>query len=210
MQDVRELCERVLLLDGGKVLRDGPPDEVVDYYNALVAKREAAALSVEQRRRKDGWLLTRSGTDEIRITHAELRDASSGLSLATVQVEQSVELVVRLRADVAVPSLVLGIMLRDRTGHVVWGSNTWHTHQVVHEVPAGAEYEVIVSMRASIGPGSYGVTCAAHTSDSHTERNYQWVDNFVVFDVVNTDKVRFIGSTYLDATFRVSRLADAA
>jgi len=37
MGDVRTLCDRAILLDKGHVLRDGLPDEVVDYYNALIA-----------------------------------------------------------------------------------------------------------------------------------------------------------------------------
>ncbi|MGZ8947856.1 MAG: ABC transporter ATP-binding protein, partial [Methylococcaceae bacterium] len=40
MGDVRTLCDRVILLDKGMVLKDGQPDEVVDYYNALIAEKE--------------------------------------------------------------------------------------------------------------------------------------------------------------------------
>ena len=60
--DVRALCDRVILLDKGHVLKDGPPDEVVDYYNALIAAKENEKLTVEQRREKDQWLFTRSGS----------------------------------------------------------------------------------------------------------------------------------------------------
>ena len=53
MSDVRTLCDRVILLDKGRVLKDGQPDEVVDYYNALIAQKEGTSLTVEQRRE---WL----------------------------------------------------------------------------------------------------------------------------------------------------------
>ena len=39
MGDVRTLCDRVILLDKGNVLKDGQPDEVVDYYNALIDRK---------------------------------------------------------------------------------------------------------------------------------------------------------------------------
>lgn len=60
MADVKTLCDRVILLDKGMVLKDGKPDEVVDFYNALVAQKENAKLSIDQRREKNGWLMTKS------------------------------------------------------------------------------------------------------------------------------------------------------
>src|SRR5690606_27179219 len=74
--DVRALCDRVILLDKGRVLKDGQPDEVVDYYNAMIAEREnaKAAGGIEQIRGEDGWMKTRSGTAEAKITSIRLLD----------------------------------------------------------------------------------------------------------------------------------------
>jgi lipopolysaccharide transport system ATP-binding protein len=36
---VKSICERAVLLDGGLLVRDGSPDQVFDYYNALVTSR---------------------------------------------------------------------------------------------------------------------------------------------------------------------------
>src|SRR5436190_20641545 len=38
---VKTLCDRAILLDRGVVVRDGRPDDILDYYNAIIAKREA-------------------------------------------------------------------------------------------------------------------------------------------------------------------------
>ena len=57
MADVRTLCERVILLEKGEVIKDGFPEEVTDYsHNALVAEKENAKLSLEQRHNRQGWL----------------------------------------------------------------------------------------------------------------------------------------------------------
>ncbi len=40
MADIRSLCDRAILLDSGRLLIDGLPDEVVDYYNAFMARKE--------------------------------------------------------------------------------------------------------------------------------------------------------------------------
>ncbi len=40
MEQVREMCERAILLDEGRVTADGPTDEVISRYEALVAEHE--------------------------------------------------------------------------------------------------------------------------------------------------------------------------
>ncbi|KAF1086050.1 Teichoic acids export ATP-binding protein TagH [Sporotomaculum syntrophicum] len=205
MSDVRALCDRVILLDNGKVLKDGPPDEVVDYYNALIADKENAKLSVQQRRQQDGWLLTRSGNFQAALKSLILMDEATQESVETVRVGQ--RLVLKLTAVINdnIPRLVLGYMLRDRTGHVVWGTNTWHTRQVVNNLKTGDEVEFFLRFTCTLGPGSYSFSPALVSSDTHLEDNYEWVDNALVFDVINTDKNFFIGTSWLDAVFQISR-----
>lgn len=205
MGDVRALCDRVVLLDKGRIVKDGLPDAVVDYYNALIAEKENARLTVEQRRRKDGWLITRSGTFEVTTVAVELLDVGSGAPVATARVGQRLLLRLAARAEADVPRLVLGYMLRDRTGHLVWGTNTWHTGQVLADIRAGEQIEFLMPFTCTLGPGSYSFSPALVSSDTHLERNYEWQDNLVVFDVMNVDHPYFAGSTWLDATFTIRR-----
>ena len=203
--DIRTLCDRVILLDKGRVLRDGLPDEIVDYYNALVAQKENSQATVEQRRASNGWLLTKSGTGEARIESLRLFDSAAGTEVAVAQVGQALRL--RLVASVheAIPRLVLGYMIRDKQGHVVWGTNTWHTRQIQDGVQAGERVVYDMEFTCDLGPGSYSVSPALVSCDTHLSDNYEWVDNLLVFDVVNTSRDFFIGSTSLNAHFAVSR-----
>lgn len=207
MGDVRALCDRVILLDKGTVLKDGPADEVVDYYNAMIAERENTRLIVEQRRDQNGWLNTRSGTFEAEIAKIELLDADTRRPINTAQVGQKLLLKLVARANQDIPRLVLGYMLRDRTGHVVWGTNTWHTKQVVPELKASEQLVFDMPFTCTLGPGSYSVSVSLSSSDTHLENNYEWQDNSVVFDVVNINKPFFIGSAWLDGEFDVTQEA---
>ncbi|HFT6961315.1 TPA: ABC transporter ATP-binding protein [Stenotrophomonas maltophilia] len=204
MSEVKTLCDRVILLDAGRILKDGAPDEVVDYYNALVAKKENQSLSIEQHREDDGWLQTRSGTREVTCDQLELLDAD-GNPIKVATVGQKVEL--RLTAGVhkAVDRLVLGYMLRDKFGHVVWGTNTWHTRQIEENLAAGDTAVFSMTFTCTLGPGSYSVSPALVSGDNHLENNYEWVDNLLVFDVVNVDRDVFIGTNWLDASFVIDR-----
>lgn len=207
MSDVRTLCDRVILLDGGTVVKDGPPDEVVDYYNAIIAEKENATLSIEQRREKDGWLLTRSGTGEARVRSLKLLD-SEGRELSMAQVGQQVQL--RLEAAIFddIARLVLGYMIRDKQGHVVWGTNTWHTGQIAEQVQRGETVVFTLPFTCTLGPGSYSVSPALVSSDTHLSDNYEWSDNLLVFDVINVDHDVFIGTNWLDAEFAISRSSE--
>jgi lipopolysaccharide transport system ATP-binding protein len=203
--DVRTLCDRVLLLDKGRVLKDGLPDEVVDYYNALIAEKENAKLSVEQRRQKNGWLLTRSGTGEARVKSLSLLDALSGDEVAVAQVGQRVELRLEALIQADIPQLVLGYMIRDRQGHVVWGTNTWYTRQIQEDLKAGEIVIFRLTFTCTLGQGSYAVSSALASSQTHLVNNYEWIDNLLVFDVINTERPIFIGTNWLDAHYSITR-----
>jgi len=205
MADVRALCERVLLLEKGRVLKDGPADEVTDFYNARVAQREAEAQKVRQERGEDGWLKTTSGTGEARMKKLTLLDAASGEAIELARTGQ--ELILRAEVEIveAIPHLVLGFMLRDRTGHVIWGTNTFHTKQALHDLPAGRQVTFYWRFRCALGTGSYGFSPALVSTDTHLVNNYEWTDNALVFDVTNNELPFFIGTTWLDGAFTIEQ-----
>lgn len=203
--DVKALCDRVILLDKGTILKDGPPDEVVDYYNAMIAERENSNLTIEQKRNQNGWLHTRSGSFEVQAEHLELLDGQTLQPVNTVSVNQKLLLRLAVAISADVPQLVLGYMLRDRTGHIIWGTNTWHTEQVVRDIKAGEKVIFELPFTCSLGPGSYSFSPALVNADTHLDKNYEWQDNALVFDVVNTNNHTFIGTSWLDATFRIIR-----
>lgn len=205
MADIKAICDRVILLDKGKVLKDGAPDEVIDYYNALIAQKESEALSIEQRREKNGWMLTRSGTHEATVDSLHLVDAKTSDEVQLIRTGQRVRLDLRAAIHADVPRLVLGYMIRDKQGNVIWGSNTWHTGHVQKDLHKGDTAVFSLEFTCSLGPGSYSVSPALVSTDTHLADNFEWVDNMLVFDVINADKHVFIGSTWLDAEFTVAR-----
>ncbi|HJU31253.1 MAG TPA: ABC transporter ATP-binding protein [Hyphomicrobiaceae bacterium] len=205
MADVRALCDRALLLDNGRPIREGAPDEITDLYNARLAEKEAAKLTVEQRRQKNGWSHTRSGSFDATVSSVDIVDAATERPLAVVNVGQTVVFRIRARVHRPVPDLVLGCMIRDRTGHVVWGTNTWHTQQTLQSLQPGDEIEFNLRLRCDLGPGSYALTHALTVGHHHAFGTHEWIDNNLVFDVVNAHRTFFIGSTHLEATFEIKR-----
>ena len=63
---VKNLCDRAMLLDQGLVVKDGNPEEVLDYYNAVIAKQKADYY-IQQTQGKGSRKITRSGDGTARI-----------------------------------------------------------------------------------------------------------------------------------------------
>lgn len=205
MAEVKTLCDRVVLLDAGRVLKDGSPDEVVDFYNALIAQRESRKGQIEQTRDSSGWLQTRSGTREVTVESLQLLDHDTEQPIQVVTVGQKAQLRLKARVHAEVEQLVLGYMFRDKLGHVVWGTNTWHTEQIQSSVRKDEIVEFVLVFTCTLGPGSYSVSPALVSSHDHLSHNYEWIDNLLVFDVVNVGHHYFIGTNWLDGSFRISR-----
>ena len=205
MGDVRALCNRCILLDRGHVLKDGAPDEVVDYYNALIAMKEDASGHFTQTRNENGWLTTRSGSFDVRSISLKMLDAEKKVPVSTVSVGQDIILSLQVKAEKDIECLILGFMIRDRLGHIIWGSNTSYTSQPVEDVKAGEIIHYEFQFMCELGPGSYSISSALSSSETHLDNNYEWSDNILVFDVVNEKLPFFIGSSYLKSKFIVHR-----
>jgi lipopolysaccharide transport system ATP-binding protein len=110
-----------------------------------------------------------------------------------------------MRSKTTASPLVFGLMLRDRTGHLIWGTNTWHTRQVIHGVEAGETIVCRLAFKCTLGQGSYSFSPALTNSETHLDVNYEWIDNALVFEVLNMDRPFFIGTNALDGTFEITR-----
>jgi lipopolysaccharide transport system ATP-binding protein len=176
------------------MIKDGNPEEVMDFYNALIAEKENQKVDFVQH--SSGKVQTISGTGEARLANVELLN-SKKQAIEFVDVGESVELVVRVQVNADIPQLVLGYMIKDRLGQSIFGTNTWHTKQAVLAAKAGSTIEYHVAFAMNLGPGSYSIAIALHAHDVHVTNNYEWRDLACVFHVVNLNKIEFIGSTWL-------------
>jgi lipopolysaccharide transport system ATP-binding protein len=194
---VRTLCDRAILLDQGRLVRDDVPDAVLDYYNALVAAHRVE-YEISQSARTGGRIVTRSGTAEATIETIELLSHDAPVRA----VASGDEVVVRVEVAVhaALPALTAGILLRDRLGNDVFGTNTHHLGATSGPLAPGARIAVDFAIDAlMLGCGSYSVTAALHAGDEHVQANYDWWDRALVFDVVPGRAPTSIGVCALDA-----------
>lgn len=194
---IQALCNRAILIDNGTVIKDGPPEEVMDYYNAIIAQKENSTVEVISLEGKGTQ--TRSGTGEASIESVTLYDRA-GAPVEYVAVGDDVCLTINVRANVDLPELVVGYMIKDRLGQDVFGTNTHHLECKLRSVEAGKQLVYRFKFPANLGVGSYSVAVALHTSDTHLAENFEWRDLALVFNVVNISKNKFAGMAWMPPT----------
>ena len=187
------LCDRAILIDKGELLKEGNPEEITDYYNALIAQKENS--SVKQQNTNSNKLQTISGTGEATIEKVALYNQEGEL-IDVVGVGDLVDLKVDVKINKDISSLVLGYAIKDRLGQTMYGTNTWHTKQIIDFPKENDKYQFTLTFPANLGVGTYSIVIALTNSDTHLNENYEWRDLALIFDVVNLNKTYFVGSTW--------------
>lgn len=194
---VKSICDRAILLQSGSMVRDGTPDDVLDYYHALVARR-TAQYDVSK---TDGGGI-RSG--DRRAVIEDIALVSNGSSAAAVRSCDPVAIRVQLRALEALEDLTIGFIIRDAFGNDVYGTNTYHLNDRKFDVQKGAQLVCEFRIRnLALGVGHYSASVALHSDMVHVSGNYDWWDRAITFDVVPGALHHSIGVAALAVTCRV-------
>ncbi len=200
---IQAICDRAILLSQGKVAMEGNPEEIMDYYNAMLADHQGQI--VRQEKIEGGKTRTISGTGEVTVDSVTLYN-TSGDNIEIVRVGEAVILRILVTTKDPIEKLVLGIGIKDRLGQVMYGTNTDLTQQAIFNVKANAEIIYEFSFNASLGPGEYSVQTALTNGATHLERNYEWRDLALIFKIINTTASQFAGCNWLNAEILIKKL----
>ena len=200
---VQSLCDRAILLEGGRLALDGTPESVLDYYTALLALRENETIETEQL--DGGRVRTISGSRKASIENVSLQDGE-GRAVDTIKVASELVLQIGVRVNSPLSRLVLGYAVRDRLGQTLYGTNTHYSDQVLSALQEGEKVTYRIRFPVMLGPGSYSIALSLSAGESHMEENYEWRDLAAIFNVVNHD-APFDGKTFMPGKIAIDRKA---
>ncbi|WP_245409870.1 ABC transporter ATP-binding protein [Pararhizobium haloflavum] len=204
---ILNLCERAILLDRGRIAKDGAPDEIMDYYNAMIGTQSDGDISTELVR---GRVATRSGTYEATVEAIALHDAE-GHPIEVASVGSQMQIRATIAVHAPVQRLVFGYAIKNRMGQTLFGINTHYTDQELENLSAGDRVDVTVSFPLNIAAGDYSITTSLSEKENHVSKNYEWCDLAATFSVVNTARQVFDGLAFIPPTIEVThRPADQA
>ncbi|MFW5735083.1 MAG: ABC transporter ATP-binding protein [Oceanidesulfovibrio sp.] len=196
---IKVLCDKAVLLDKGRVAHQGEPDGAVNAFNYLIARH---ARGAEITYRNGDSAANGYGNHKMYISGAQLLDEQGNENDVFVS-GQPATIRLRIAAEDSVDSATVGILIRDRYGQDIFGTNSFHL-KVPVEGRKGRESTCTFAFdELNVGPGSYTLTAAIHAGDSHVQECYQWVDAIKSFEVVSGGDFYFTGLNRLKPTLTV-------
>ena len=200
---IKTLCQRALLLDKGRVIQEGTPDAVLDYYNALIAKKSLDE-EIQQVETRQGRTTTRSGSGIARIVEVEMCSAK-GAKARAFRVGETARIRCTIEINGPLERPTIGLLIRDRLGNDIYGTNTHHLNIASGHWQAGERLVAEFALPLNLGPANYSISMAVHTLDTHLTENCDWVDQCIVFQVVPNDGAHFVGVAALPIQATIQR-----
>ncbi len=197
---IKMLCDQALLLDHGKVLEIGEPERVVNVYNYLVARQGETNAQLTNINREN----PEYGTGEAVLLDVELAGLDSQAS--TVSSGERVRCTVRYRINYELPDLTVGILIRDRFGQDIFGTNSYLLGELAPTQPG--EWRADFEMDIDIAPGKYTLTAALHSEVNHLEACYHWKDAAANFEVAGVRGALYSGVCRLRPELQVVPLLE--
>lgn len=199
---VKNLCDRAILLDQGKIIQEGRPDEILDYYNAIIAKRQAD-FEIKQNKGKGNKISTRSGNKSVVVKDVLL--TSEGKDINAIQVADEIELQITIEClQQVVENPTVGFMIKDRLGNEIYGTNTHYLNAMSGKIFEGETKKITFKIPANFGMGTYSITVAVHEGNSHVNNSYDWWDQASTFQVIPGNQPYFVGVNYIPITVEIN------
>jgi lipopolysaccharide transport system ATP-binding protein len=199
---IQSICDRAILLNGGKLVMEDKPEAVMDYYNALIAEKEG--YSIELLTNEQDKTQAISGSGEATISQVSLINQAQEL-VEIVRVGEKIALKVGVKINATVESLVVGYSIKDRLGQVIFGTNTHQLESVVRNLVPGESLEFIFWFDANFGIGTYSIAIALHQDEVHVGKNYEWRDLAILFHVIDGANRKFIGVSWTPPVLQINR-----
>ncbi|MGM0656371.1 MAG: ABC transporter ATP-binding protein [Thermodesulfobacteriota bacterium] len=199
MNAVKVLCDKAILLDHGTAIEYGEPETIINAYNCHIARRSKDDEDLRAGRSRNGY-----GSRQVLIESVTLKDEHQNETQILVSGKPA-DIVISLKGQTSMEDLTLGIVIRDRFGQDVYGTNSHYLKKKI-DVQQEQTMDIVYSFdQFNLGPGKYSITAAIHTGASHVDQCVHWVDGCAVFETVLGDEPFFAGLIRLTPDLHITR-----
>lgn len=180
------LCSNALLLQNGVIQCTGNPKEVTDFYLASLHEDLSEANLTEAGHTKIGRSHGSSineefGTGAVKIISVSLTD-EAGLSLSSISGGEEARLTIECLPLINVSNPIVGFLVRDRLGQVIFGMNTSHAERgQLDEFLTNRLVKITLRFHMptlQTGDYSLGVAVAEGTQLSHVQ--HHWIHDALI------------------------------
>ncbi len=179
---VKRLADRALLMWKGEAVFEGDPGEVANRYVALAHTNKTAEETPR------GNVRHGDGSSEITAIHLK---AGPGNEAQVIDSGTPVTVHIAARALRDLRQPVVGMLIRNRLGTDVFGTNTKIESMPLDAVPSGGHFEVEFAFDCLLAPGEYTLTVATQNDDGTSQ---DWRDDALAFRITDRRAVAGLAS----------------
>jgi ABC-type molybdate transport system ATPase subunit len=195
---VKRLADRAILMWKGEIKAQGAPADVVNRYVGLVHEREG-----EEQPAGEGLKILlqsshRHGDGASRIADLSILGAD-GETHEAVDSGAPVRIRVQAKAQRDLDKPVVGILIRNRLGVDVFGTNTKIEGKNLGQFRAGETLEVQFAFDCLLAAGEYTLTAATQHWDGASQ---DWLDDALAFQVHDRRTVAGLASLPVSVEWR--------
>ncbi len=195
---LQAVCDRIMLLDRGRILEFGEPRIAVEKYMHLIAERSF--------KQDQAYTLLES---EFSISLLD----STGRPRSIFFAGESAMLRISLNLDALrqvtpgkpkeLKETTVGIHINDSRGIRAFGTNTHILGGGPVELHSGKKTTVEFSLTLNLGPGRYSAGFSVHRGRSHASDCFLWRESILDFEMEAGSGQLFEGISFLDPHARI-------
>jgi len=172
LQQIYDLCDKAILLDGGGVFAIGEPREVGYVYEQKVHE-EMALLNGAKPPSLQVGEITSNDSRKAEVVDVEISDLVTGEKTNNLKDGREYAIKIKVKARESVRSLSIGYDIRTQTGSQIYGYST-SVAGIDESIEANEEKEFIFTLKSALNNGSYffNVGIAENLSDHQQPQHY--------------------------------------
>ncbi len=195
---VKRLSDRAVLLLQGRIAAEGRPSDVINRYVGHVLERERQTPRPENDGLNSSY---RHGDGSSQVLEVQMLDRQ-GNPATSIRTGEQVEVKVRARFLKPVREPVVGLLIRNRLGIDVFGTNTRLQQKGLGNFEAGEELEVSFRFDCLLTQQEYTLTVATQHWDGSSQ---DWLDDVVSFRVVDSVETAGLVNLHTEIEWRKTR-----
>lgn len=196
---VKLFCDRVALLQKGRLEYVGNPRDALELYNAKLS--ETSDVDKEQ---LIGIEPFNSGNGKVTIQGVHILGPKKE-PVEVLQVGEKTIIQIQVKFHTQVKDPTVGIMIRDRLGYDIFGTNSSHLFENVGTFEKNELATFAFELNMDIGPGEYTLTVAVHQDRTHEGECHHWIDRVLTFKVIPIPEYQFLGVSYLKPVIHIEK-----
>jgi ABC-type polysaccharide/polyol phosphate transport system ATPase subunit len=207
------LCDYAILLDYGKMISYGVPRSIVDLYISRICMQSHTGEKPVTLMDKKDFLNTHSNisTHEIEFESIKILDSSENV-ITHAHSDDEIIISFSFRSLRHIDDPTFGILIRNRFGMSIFGTNTYLLHQRNIPLLPGEKYQVSYRFKVPLQPDDYLITVAIDNQGKATNSFDEYLlrlNDIATLKVVRNEKQPlYDGITNLNPTINVEAITN--